>query len=214
MYDNTAPIRVLVLAALLAASCTVGCAPGGAARVADEGRQVFIADFDNPDVSRYEFLEGKWVFDSGRLKQVELPGKDERRYKKRIALIDFPLREGIIEVRARAVPCEIKSRGADFGAIGVIGKYVDAERSWGFRHGSSNNISGYGYFAQNHGAWTFTMDKPSTLKVVFANSMVGLIIDDMLVALKKDPLAGEAGRPGVYCEARTDFEAIKITRFK
>ena len=56
--------------------------------------------------------------------------------------------------------------------------------------------------------------KPHRLKLVMADGRVGLYTDDILRFIINDPLAGEAGSPGLYTESASVASRFSARRTK
>ena len=192
---------LVVMAAMLAICSGVRC---------DEN--VLVDDFSKEVPGRWETVMGaQWKINDGVLSSVPENGP----YQKGMAVCDFPMVDGVIET-------VVHSRTDRFGSVGIVGKYISNEKCWYVRFAYwavELNVPGGESFAITPFLLCGddepeAVKEPITLKLVIADGRVGLYVDGVLYCVFADPLAGEAGKPGLYTESSSFTQSFKARRIK
>ena len=167
------------------------------AAAADESH--FVDDFSDSRNAQWTPVIG----DPWRIKDGEFFGGDtEGNYSKAMTVSNIELTEGVIEATVRPF-------GGRSSSIGIVGKYIDQERCWYIRYaywGIMLMVPGREPFyiapyLMLENAHPKSTHRPVRLKLVIRDARVGFFADGVLRAVFLDPLAGRAGRPGLYTES-------------
>lgn len=165
-------------------------------------------NLNGPLPEGWSVISGNWQASDGVLQQLTA-ARD--RY---ILLFDVELVEGIIEV-------ELSSQRSRLAA-GIILKWIDTDQHVYLRHGAYDYFTLGGRGNLKYGPFgDFAISTPQTipgdflkLKIILRDKQLIYVVDDVVVAVAKDSLAGMAGRPGLYAEFPTIYRSIKVTRTK
>lgn len=159
----------------------------------------FLDDFSTPVEGRWEAVIGDpWTVEDGEF----FGGSPTGDYQKSLTVCNLPLTEGVIEASVRPF-------GGRPSSIGIVGKYIDRETCWYIRYAywgimlivpgqETLYIAPYTLINQENRDWKHP---PVRLTLVIRDGRVGFFTDGVLRAMFKDPLAGKAGRPGLYTES-------------
>jgi hypothetical protein len=173
---------------------------------------VLIDNFSKEVPGRWQTAMGtEWKINDGVFSSVPENGP----YQKGMAVCDFPMVDGVIEA-------VVRSRTDRFGSVGIVGKYINNGKCWYVRFaywavelnvpgGESFVITPFLLCGNDEPE---AVEKPITLKLVIKDGRVGLYVDGVLYCVFADPLAGEAGRPGLYTESSIFAQSFKARRTK
>jgi hypothetical protein len=186
-------------AAWLGVLLALGLAHPGSAEPSDIV-EAFVDDFSEPQYGRWEAAMGNaWTVQDGEF----FGGSPSGDYGKSLTVCDYPLTEGVIEASVRPV-------GGRSSSIGIVGKYIDRENCWYIRYaywGIMLMVPGRDemfiapYSMVDIDGNRDRAHPPVRLKLVIRDGRVGFFADGVLRAMFEDPLAGRAGRPGLYSES-------------
>jgi len=193
-------VRILTLAGL-AFVLVSGSRPVPAAdRLSD--------DFPIEIPGRWRRVGGPWAIKGGRAFHGTMKQANHD-----FLVADFPMSEGLIEVTGIAgKPNKLK-----FSSLGICIKYVDDAHRLYFRFGSygrasvDSNVPGFREVRL--GRLAPTPDKEYRLTVAVRNGLIGVCIDDVMLCILRDPLAGRAGRPGLFTESGASYDDFRVTRW-
>ena len=165
-------------------------------------------NLNGPLPEGWSVISGNWQASDGVLQQLTA---ERDRY---ILLFDVELIEGIIEV-------ELSSQRSRL-ASGIVMKWIDSDHHVFLRHGAYDYFTLGGRGNLKNGPFgDFAISTPPTipgeflrLKIIMRDKQLIYVVDDVVVAVAKDSLAGMAGRPGLYAEFPTIYRSIKVTRTK
>ena len=192
----------MIRMAVLAMAVLLGVAASGAAAADD----VLVDDFSKEVAGRWRVVSGEWKVRDGVMAHTARPFPHHD-----CIVADFPFTQGVIEVKA--VPR--KNNKYRFASVGIVIKRIDEKRAIWFRFGSYGlvNIDGRGGFRRvNLGrAWT-ELNREYRLSVIVRNGLICVCVDGIMVGVIRDPLAGKAGRPGLFTESGAEFDDFRVTR--
>ena len=164
--------------------------------------------FDKEAPGRWRRVGGPWAIESGMAVHA-----DTKSGSHDFLVADFPMSEGLIEVTGVAgKPNDLK-----FSSLGICIKYVDDKHRLYFRFGSyggafvDSNLPGFRKVSL--GRLVPVLGKPYRLTVVVRNGLIGVCIDDVMLSILRDPLAGKAGRPGLFTESGASYDDFRVTRW-
>lgn len=186
--------------------CAIVLVLAGASGVAED---VFVDTFTEPLAGRWEAVQGTWRVDQGRLvhPNIDFPDHD-------MLLAGFPFSEGKIEVTAIAREASAKY---GFASIGLVARYLDEQKRIYFRFGSYNKVkvdgAAPGFMAFNLGRGGPDLDRAYALTLVVRNGVIGVCVDDTMIGVLRDPLAGRTCRAGLFTETGATFDDVRITRY-
>lgn len=191
--------RILPAAVFLAAGATALSA----------GPAVFEDDFDREVEGHWTRVAGDWRIQDGtmthRTEGYPIHGQ---------IVAEVPFTEGRIE----AVGVARKANDYGFASLGLVIKYLDDQTRIWFRFGSygSKNIDGLapGFDKIPLGGGMPEIGREYRLVVIVRNGLIAAFIDDVMVGVARDPLAGKAGRPGLFSEAGVEYHDFRVTRFE
>jgi len=169
---------------------------------------VFEDDFSAEVEGRWERVAGDWRIENGKMTH-HTPGHPGHGQ----LVADFPFREGMIEVTGVA----IKENDYKFASLGLVIKHVDGRKRIWFRFGSygAKNIDGSapGFTKVPLGVGKPQLGKEYRLSVIVRNGLIAVSIDDVIIGIARDPLAGETGRPGLFSESDVEYNDFRVTRY-
>lgn len=173
---------------------------------------VLIDNFTKEVPGRWTTARGEaWKIKDGVFSSVPKNGP----YQTGMAVCDFPIIDGVIET-------VVHSRTDRFGSVGIVGKYINNGKCWYVRFaywavelvvpgGESFVITPFLLCGNDEPE---AVEKPVTLKLIIRDGRVGLYVDGVLYCVFADPLAGEAGKPGLYTESSAFAQSFKAKRTK
>ena len=168
---------------------------------------IYETDFTSPDPDNWTFVTGDWEFADGALVQ-----KDASSYSRQVAVLNKEVGDCIIEAQGTITEKNV----GGFGVVGVLARFADMDTSHylALRHGAYGYSGGAGRLsAMFGGAWT-EVGETYNVKLIIANGMVGAVINGTLVGVRKDPLAGQPGKPGFYTESGVRYTRLRVTAIK
>ena len=195
-------IKTFVLSALALFLVSAGKPP------AVKARGMLSDSFDKEAPGRWRRVGGPW-----RIKGGKAVHGATKKWNHDFLVADFPMSEGLIEVTGIAgKPNELK-----FSSLGICIKYVDDAHRLYFRFGSygkafvDSNLTGFRKVSL--GRLVPTPGREYRLTVVVRNGLIGVCIDDVMLSILRDPLAGKAGRPGLFTESGATYDDFRVTRW-
>ena len=165
-------------------------------------------NFDKEVPGRWRRVGGPW-----RIKGGKAVHGTTRKWNHDFLVADFPMSEGLIEVTGIAG----KPNSQKFSSLGICIKYVDDAHRLYFRVGShrrssvDSNLPGFRKVSL--GRFTPTPGRQYRLTVAVRNGLIGVCIDDVMLCILRDPLAGKAGRPGLFTESGARYDDFRVTRW-
>jgi len=205
--------RLSMKASSLLISIVVVCTSVAASTPDQDSVETFQTAFPSDATDRWEVvLGGPWAADNGEF----APTADPNTYRRGMVVCDFPMTDGEVETVVRPAAYETRS-------VGIVGKYIDAQRHWFLRivwwqgsiliKGENQKSIFVGPFSQRGKDAKGLMKDPIHLRIVTRDGRVGIFINGVLRTVMDDPFPGEAGRPGLYTEASSIATSFKATRF-
>ncbi len=178
-----------------------------------EKSEVLVDNFDDRVEGRWEpMCGGDWEIGEGRCSKKP----DEGEYQKSILVCDFPITEGSVETTIQ--PDTKRS-----ASLGIVGKYIDKDRHWYVRivywqlnlevHVEGQKSLRLGPYS----LWNKDNDtsvEPVRLKLVMRGGRGGLFVNGILRCMFHDPLAGEAGKPGIFTNSASTATLFTVHRTK
>ncbi len=178
-----------------------------------EKPEVLVDHFDVRVENRWEPVYGDdWNIGKGQCSKKP----DEGEYQKSLLLCNFPLTEGSVETTIQ--PDTKRS-----ASLGIVGKFIDKDRHWYVRivywqldlqvkveGKKSLRLGPYSLWDKDND----TSVGPVHLKLVMRDGRVGLFVNDILRCMFEDPLAGEAGKPGIYTNSASTATSFTVHREK
>ena len=192
--------------AVTVAVCAVFVSCLSSTGLADETR---TWSFEEPLPESWTATLGTWAAGDGVLKQTGEGGVGSARMR---LLTDVELVEGTIEVEATVVGS---------ASFGIIGKYVDEKTHVGVRHGAYGNFGVGGPLSKSgpFGDFNIRCGRPAKgdkfkISLIMKRGTISYVINGIVRAIVHDPLAGKAGRVGLYTESEVEFRDFKVTKTK
>ena len=187
--------RILLKLAIVLTWTTAICA--------DETRRW---DFQQDLPASWTVIQGAWEAGDGTLRQTV---GNQDRY---MILCDEEMVEGTLEVEFEAL--------RERAFLGLVVKWVDADQHVYLRHGGYDYLSLGGKGDLRHGPFgDFAIGIPRNnigdrvrLKIVVRDGKIIYSVNGIVLAVMHDPLAGKAGRPGLYTEFPAIFRNFRVTR--
>ena len=163
-------------------------------------------DFRKNLPTTWTVIHGTWQAGDGTLRQT---AEDQSRF---MILCDEEMVEGTIEVEYEAL------RPRAF--LGLVVKWIDADQHTYLRHGGYDYMSLGGKGNFRYGPFgDFAIGVPRNeigdrvrLKIVVRDGKIIYSVNGIVLAVMHDPLAGKAGRPGLYTEFPAIFRDFRVTR--
>jgi hypothetical protein len=111
-----------------------------------------------------------------------------------------------------------KANSYRFASLGIVIKHVDDDNHLWFRFGSYNskNVDGKapdGFDKVVLGVGQPDLNRKYDLTVIARNGLIFICIDDTMIGVLRDPLAGKAGRPGLFSESGVEYDDFRVTRW-
>ena len=172
---------------------------------------LLVDSFDAVAPGRWEDIVGDWVIADGSLMTEPKSGD----YQKSMTVCNFPLENGVIEA-------VLTTRFNRAGSFGIIGKYIDQSNYWHIRfaywtvqlqiykEGKVQEYTLFPYSMVDLGGG----NKQTHLQLVIIDGRVGFFVDNTLITVFKDPLAGRSGRPGLSSESTSYAHSFQARRTK
>ena len=164
-------------------------------------------DFTSEVPGRWRAGKGDaWTIADGECSKEPASGE----YGQGLFICDFPMTEGEVETVIRPMYARRSS------SVGIVGKFITGSRCWYVRiaYGAASLITkGTEMQGFKIGPINVKDGQPRKLRLVFREGRAGFYVDDVLRTIFRDPLAGEAGSPGLYTESAsvaTSFSARRI----
>ena len=183
-----------------------------------------VDDFSKAVPGRWEDITGPvWHIKDGEF--MVSPGyKDpNEHYSKWIGeyafsmvVADFPMTTGTVEA-------VVHSTNKPAGSYSLIGKYIDGKNYWRVRFaywnvqlivrttdGMNGEFSLFPFSMRGNDSGEI----PVKLKFEIVENKVGFYVNDSLMCIFEDPLAGKVGKPGLASESTTYASHFKARRTK
>ena len=172
-------------------------------------------DFSKEVPGRWETVKGRgWWIEDGKFMTEPKTGD----YAKSFSTADFPIINGEIETVMHS------TSNKRSGSFGIMGKYIASNNYWRIRfaywqvqlevytpdgkHGTHYDLFPYSMRDKSAGG------NPVRIRVEIVDTKVAFYVDDTLMCIFKDPLAGKAGKPGLTSESTSYSQSFKVRRTK
>ena len=191
----------------------LGLAAGGCG-VAVRPEDILSDDFSVEVPGRWTTTMGAaWQVRDGELVTEPKTGK----YQKAMAVVDLPMKEGVVEV-------VIRSKHERSASVGIVGKFISGKKCLYMRiaywkamvsdHCPGDEIANIGPFSLYNPEHKGAEGTPVHLKMVIRDGKIGVYIEGLLRCVLKDPYPDQAGRPGVYSESSSYVSSFTARRTK
>ena len=181
---------------------------------ADGEDNLLYDDFSKEVPGRWETVKGRgWWLEDGKFMTTPKTGD----YAKSYSAVNFPIINGEIETVLHST---IKRSGS----FGIMGKYIASDNYWRIRFAYWQvQLEVYtpdGKGDKHYDLFPYSMrdknagENPVRIRVEIVDSKVAFYVDDTLMCIFKDPLAGKAGKPGLTSESTSYSQSFKVRRTK